>query len=437
MDTPFTNDSTIETQPDFSDQKDGFQKIMRILRWVGVIGMLIAGYLFLVRDVGEGDVLFGSYAFFGFSVALTLGGWVCAKFLKDSAGGRTLFGLSAILMPVHVAQQAAFIMAATGGDIHPRWDIGIQPLIVLMATTLPIIVASTWIGYTGWLRKQSRVFAPLYILCNLALLLPMRSPESVAIIGTLMALPCFLVGSIFRKQTMLMNTAEGVFARITLFIPFGLIIGRSVYAGHGSALLLAYSLAFIGVALFYPVVRELKLAATRNVIRLLALSIQFAAWLGFCAWAQSFEMILDQWAPLVVYGVPYCLAMIQLSSVKVDESLLPRLICSVCMLFAYAAHIIFESAAELSIVGFILGTAYLFFSTQLREKWMIVVGIMFLVIALIKSIFGVVDHIDSIGWGGVGFIGFFLVIAVSIIEKKRNAIASVLHTRKNALKDWS
>jgi hypothetical protein len=437
MDTQFTNESNFETQPELSNQGDGFQKIMRVLRWVGVLGMLIAGYLFLVRDVADGDVLFGSYAFFGFSVALTLGGWICAKYLNDSAGGRTLFGLSAILMPVHIAQQAAFVLAATRGNIDPRWDIGMQPMITLMVVTLPIIVASTWIGYTGWLRKQSRVFAPLYILCNLALLLPTRSPESVVIIATLMALPCFIVGSIFRQQTILMHTAEGIFARITLFVPFALIIGRSVYAGQGSLLLLAYCLAFIGVTLYYPVVRQLKSKGLRNLIRLLALGMQSTAWLVLCAWAQPFEWVPDQWGPMLVYGIPFLVAMIQLHVVKAEEGLLPRLICSVAMLFAYSVHVAFESSAELSIFGFILGVAYLFFSTRYREKWMIVIGIFLLVVAFIKSIFGVVDHIDTIGWSGIGFIGFFLVVAVSIIEKKRSAIASVIHTRKNALKDWS
>lgn len=265
----------------------------------------------------------------------------------------------------------------------------------------------------------------------------MRSPEAVVLIGTLIAIPCFVLGSVFRRQTKLAGTAEGIFSRLTLFVPFAVLMGRCFYMGYNEPILYAFALGFVSVVIQYPLKRELKTVTERTVARILALFFTFAAWFFLCFEIFDYISITEELEPLLVYGVPFGIASLELLLDHSKETKLIRIILGILFSIVFFTNLTFDNSILLALVGASVGSLMLLLACQIREKWLLVLGGINVGISLVAIVIRAVDYVDSVSWIAVGAGGFALVVLVSVIEKKRVEFLKVGRSAKSVLGDWS
>ncbi len=426
------NPNTSET----STAQRNAMNIMRLLRISGVVILLVAAYQFIMRDVVGDNILGSYYTFLGFTIALAAGGWFCAKRWKDSAGGRTLLGLTAIILPVHLAQHAAFIYARYQGLTDSTWYIGYGELTLLMGVSVPILIATTWLGYAGWLRKLSSTLAPLYIIMNFALLLPFRDPDFIAIQVLLMAIPSIVIVGNLSKKHSILRSPEGIIARLAFIPPIAVLVGRNLVEVEGSYLLLSLVLVTLGVVCNYTIVRECKMKGTRNVFRVFGI-INFLAAFSLTL---NTNNLITEFLPEVPGYVQSLLFLSLTYSILMVRAEDTRNLRSVTILLVTITLGFFTLLDLFDWIGFIaiaIGLISVVIGFHMRELFELVNGTFMILFGVIYYAVLAISQHDSISWIALAGLGLAVVIGASFLEGRKFTWHQLKARTQETFEDWN
>lgn len=298
-------ETSFDDQPTPAQSK-GWPSLPKLLRWLGAITLLSSALTFLVSEWMHTDQVLRYGYFLGFTVLLSACGWFCITRWKDDKGARTFFALGAAILPAHFAQLGAMLFAKRDGQLEfagfrrafefapPSWP----ELGWTLGVALAVLIPLTFLGFAAMARKQARSLTLIYLLGNATLLLTVRDPNLVALIGF------FLLGGLvwadrrfFAPQSR-MRTWDGVAMRTLLFAPFVLLVGRNLVL-HPEQSDLLYSLlcATFSCLLYLGLPRLRQATPLAYASRTFALAPAFAAWYFLI---ESFGVSGAYWLPLVV-----------------------------------------------------------------------------------------------------------------------------------------
>lgn len=392
--------------------------LMRLLRISGVVILLVAAYQFIMRDVVGDNILGSYYAFLGFTVALAAGGWFCAKRWKDSAGGRTLLGLTAIFLPVHIVQHAAFIYARYEGLTDSTWYISYGELTLLMGVSIPLLIATTWLGYAGWLRKLSSTLAPLYIIMNLALLLPFRDPSIVALQGLIMAIPCIAIVGRLSKKHAILRSNEGIIARIAFIPPILILIGRNLMMDEWNAVFISLTTALLGSILYFTIPRELKSSGYRNLSRLFALIFFFVAWSMTLSHLDYFQVEYYDF-PIHTLIISYLTVASLLLYINASDTKILRNLITVFLTITFTPTVIFNVHIWIGLISILYGLTISIIAYRNLEKFTLYNGLILFLTGIVFYIIHVIAEVDSVSWVSMAILGLLISIAASFLEGRK------------------
>lgn len=423
------------------DSPKVFRKALRLMRALGVVVLVIAAFLYVMRDAADAGLLRGYYTFLGFTTLVAIGGWIAARKWKDSAGGRALLGMGAALLPVHMTQHGGFLIGNIRGDVSSPWYASGGELTLLMALSAPILLITTWLGYSAWLRKQARILVPLYLLTNMALLIPVREGPSVVWVGMGMAIPCFIILGWLRARNEVMGSAEGIIARVAFGSSFALLIGRCVMNGSPTLSLVAFALGLVGITLFYPVTRELRRPLLRNWMRgggITLMSLGWFVWMWEQLWVHNrFILPIDSDGLSLVLCIPPIIAASTMllfsnpSETKVLRRILGWIGVATLALGILYALCLFQAGVSLAVGALALMGAFV-----TSEKWMLRVGVATAAIGIVSFTILGFEQVEGVSWMVLATAGLMLVMAVSYLENRGTTIMRWIRARMEHYRDW-
>ena len=231
------------------------QRLPGLLRTLGAVAVLFSLYTFLVHGwEGSRDVL-RYMMLLGHTGALGVIGLVSGHYLKEGKGARLLLTLALISVTANFAVLGGFILSATSvsqGIIYPGYfawtsvDMGSALLLTAgsMAVLLPVIL----IGFLTLARGINRRMSGLFIIGNIALLLPLRDPLMVAIMAVVLAfIAIFVTGKTARDYSG-SRTFEGVVTLLLQFTPVAILLGRNMWLYSPELLLISVGLFTLYIA---------------------------------------------------------------------------------------------------------------------------------------------------------------------------------------------
>jgi hypothetical protein len=271
---------------------------------------------------------------------------------------------------------------------------------------------------------------------NALLLLPIRDPNWIAVIGGMAALALMNFDRLRLSPSATMRTIEGYFVRAMLIAPVLLVFGRVVYLYEITALLCSVECACIALVLFHLAnrLREKKpLAIALEWIGFMVSSVSIVAGLDF---VDSIVRIpADLAVPLVALPISALMAFVAHSG-----SVGGRIQRRSAALLATGSMLLYldiESnllSAFLCLTVSLITTVYGFKS---EEKIPFGIGLFGVVVSLLYHVRIAVDFYALGAWGSLAFVGVAVVLIASFYEKNEKLVQARAIALKSRFQEWS
>ncbi len=425
-----------EPAPGWGDRLPAF------LRGLGASAVLLSLYSFLMRGWEGGDDLIRYLLLFGHTLALVAIALGCGRWLHEGKSPRLLMMLALASVPINFAILGAFLYAGThslGGIDYPSfvtWSVaslGTALALTVLACIglLPVI----WLAFRTLARGLSLRLSGLFMLANLALLIPLREPLPVVLLGTALALYTLVISARTTQQHSEARTREGTIALMLPFLPVAILLGRNIllYPYHD------LMLAGIGATLFM-VLRHLSQSLpfrhwARRLLELLSLPI--ALFSGFAlssalAHGQSLLSLPLLLGPLLAAAMLYELAQRACSGQG-----LYRCMAMLMLLGGLLFNLLCSSTLIASLICIGAGLALVIYSHLVQQRVLLSGGLILLLAGLTDQLMHALDYFDFSYWIGLALVGVSAIVLASLLEARGTELRQALARYRKQQSEWT
>ncbi|MGE9295393.1 MAG: hypothetical protein ACQKBV_03810 [Puniceicoccales bacterium] len=443
-------DSSTHSAPE--TKRDIWPSLPVLLRWLGAITLISSALTFVLSDWMTTHQLLRYGQFLGFTMLLSACGWFCITRCRDDKGARTFFALTAALLPAHFAQLGGMFYANaqnrasnfTGMREAFRFET-LPPgeLWITLAIAVVVLLPLTYFGFAAMARKQARTLTIVYALANVALLLPIRSPNWIALIGFAMLGGLVWADHRYFATQSRMKTWDGIAMRTLLFAPYGLLIGRNLVLhnnlfGGESDLLISLMLATLGGAFYLLLPKLTQNVKSQETARVFAIFPTVAAWAFVAngAWLYGHPILDDNLViPLVILPV-FAIAAAMSWQLNQTARSIRNLAALGGMLAALAQLVIFGEATA-SLLAVLTGLVVTLSGYALRERTVFRIGLAGLGLGLLYHLrYAVELYHGPFLWISLGVTGVTVLLASSFLERYGRLSVNWAKTLHRKVSDW-
>jgi hypothetical protein len=414
-----------------------FATLSRILRIIGAFSVVASMSVFLLQGWDTGNDLNRYYLLLSQSVLLAVGGFGLAFLLKENKGARVFFGLSLVSIAANMTTLGALIFSYVqwGGTLsnYPEfalWTIanGTSIGIALGIATL-ILIPITLFGFKVMARQSALPLTGAYLVSNTMLLLPIRdSLYSSMIAGVSILMSLAFISSLVKKNPNL-RTAEGLFARILLFVAPVIILVRSLWLYQADDL-------------FYTIISLTAFMTLRHCSLQLELNSRFRRLmelvsipLAFLVAAPASELI-DGVVPftcaLPVFALIFSAHMIDIAKRSHYYKNGVIIIASMVTSLSFLTHLAINESLFNGIICALIGLGMMGMGSISKQRVISVFGFITAAVAITYDVFYIYSMVDLFSWTSLAVTGISAIVIGSVIE--RHGVAIKLRI-DNALKN--
>jgi hypothetical protein len=197
--------------------------LSRWFRGLGTASFIGAGAAFLVEGWTDAGVFKRQALWAIATVVMTICGVASIRRYRDAIGARLFLGLAAGTIPVHFAQVGASFWALETNNV------GTFGQVLAAMAILPVLVLPLVLGVSVLVRKHARLLVFLMFATGCPLILPTRNGNIVALLGVLEMAVCLCAEAFLFRKDAQFRTVEGISARVLLFLPSMILLGRNVF----------------------------------------------------------------------------------------------------------------------------------------------------------------------------------------------------------------
>jgi len=293
-----------------------FATLSEALRILGAAVILASMSVFLLQGWNEGNDISRYLLLLAQTGLLATAGFAMSHGLKETKGARIFFGLALVSIPANFTILGALLYSVFQWDggltTYPgyaSWQIeNVASTGLTLGGAMVVLLPVTLFCFAIMARHSAKALSVHFLILNALLLLPIRSSMAagtIALLGILYAL--YAVGKMTARDRSL-KTGEGKFALVTMFIPLGIILFRSMYFYKVDSLMVA----MVSLALFLSA-RQVSLFPDRSerlaaVLEMLSLPFAMIAAIS----------LTDALAPSLVNGLEVALFAVVYTALALD-----------------------------------------------------------------------------------------------------------------------
>jgi hypothetical protein len=415
----------------------------RMLRSIGAVSLLAAISIFLLQGWENGNDVYRYLLLLGHTVGLAIIGFASGHWLGESKGARLLLIIALASVPANFAILGAFMYAQASLDavnvVYPsmaHWKVDTLSTAVMANVGGVLILAPVvWLGFMVLCRKSALHLTAIFMLTNAALLIPVRTPEYIAL---LMFALTVLVAKQSLKSAVIdtgLRAPEGIIARLLLYVPLGVILGRNLwlYAADGFMFAVLSVIVFI---MFRQVSIQLSRdSQLRKILEIGSVVPVLAFGLGVCAVA--IDVLRD---PLVwlfpVFAVSVAALLLELSTRVANGALLYRRLAAALVSVAVVANLILFSSVATAAACLLVGLLVLTYGYMVEQRIVFVLGTITLLAGLIYQMQFAIDMFNLGSWGSLAALGVVAILIGSTIERHGAKIKMRLNGWNQRFKQW-
>lgn len=422
-------------------ERSSVQGLSRLLRFIGATVLLVAASVFLFQQWDHGSDLVRYASLGGMTLMLSAAGFLCSSKIGESKSARTLLGTVLAVVPVHFAVLGGFVYSQISWDglavsvpSFAVWTASSpSAALALTAGALAVLAPLVHLSMLTLTRGAARHMTLLYLAANAVLLLPVRTPNLVAVLTA--ALSLGLLWFEIRKVSQgdlrtALRTPEGRYCRALLAAPLGVLIGRcalyepSVALG-GTLLMVA------GFALHRLASRFGDSETLRAAVRVNAALLACIGWLGVAVGTIEGLPLADG------LEIPYvfwpCSALLLLASTLAGRE--RRLLRTAALLSASVVgvgNMLLEPTAFTAFAALVLGVTTLGYGYWTRNVFTGAAGLLCAAAALWIEVQLAIELFGVGRWGALAFLGTGIIVIAALLERHGDTLRELVERRRLA-----
>ena len=419
-----------------------FATVSEVLRVLGAAVLLASMSVFLLQGWNDGNDIRRYLLLLTQTGLLATAGFAMSHGLKETKGARIFFGLALVSIPANFTILGALLYSVFQWDgaliTYPgyaSWLIeDVASTGITLGGAMLVLIPVTMFCFAIMARHSAKKLSLHFLLLNALLLLPIRgslAAGTVALLGVLYAL--YVVSDMTSKDRAL-KTGEGKFALMTLFIPVGIILFRSLYFYQVDSLMVA----MLSMALFLTA-RQASLFPDRSprlalLLELVSLPLAMSVAMSLTEALRPMTAIALQ-APLFA-GTYTVLALDILR--RTDSRKLAGMISVSISLFvamSFTISVMSSPGAATAFLSLIAGVMLLLWGLALRKSFATLAGAVTLLAGFYFGFSEIVQFIMTSSWIELAIFGASAIALGSVLDRHGVAIKLRLVKWFNAIGD--
>ena len=446
MNTSYAQTVDDDLEPDPGDtgivnRVFNYHTLSSLLRILGS-GVLIASLsIFLFRGWDASTDISRYYTLLAFSSILAVIGFVIGKVVREKKGARTFLALAVGATAVNytVLGGLAFSIFNLGGTDYPMFALWAAPssiaVVTAIASALLLLTPVVYLGFSVFARQSAKRFTALYVACNLALVIPLRSSVLVGIIGIAMVVLILKQIVIARRTDSALATREGHFVIGAQFLPLLVLLGRNFYLYTPDEFMLT-----MGALIVYIVLRQIATSAAKvgNKVNLLLEATQtmsaFIVALGVAAIVITSTVGESLVIPAIAVVFAGLLADISLTSRGHAGNF--RRAAAIVFGAGLGLNLFVNPALATALVSILSGLIVTTYGYSVEHKSIFVTGLFGLLSGLTYQLQDVARLFDIGNWSGLALVGVAAIVLASLLERYGLAIRRRALAWRSKFSEW-
>lgn len=415
-------------------------KLPIMLRGIGAAAVLVSLYSFLFRGWEGGSDVIRYSMLLGHTVLLAIIALASGHWFREGKGPRLLLSLALVSVPVNFAILGAFMFSAVSGvnlidyPNYVAWTAdSINGAFIATAIGVLLLIPVILLGFRTLARGMSARMSSLFLISNIALLVPLRDPVWVAGMACCLGIYTLLISAKTARQRTEVKTREGMIALLLLFLPLGILLGRNIWLYAPDAFLFT-AISATGFVALRHCTQNMKHTWIRSILEFASLIV--ASTTGICslfalgnAGASASVAILS--GGLVAAALSY--------EIGGRACILNEFyrVCAVILLTgSVLLNLWISGGAVASLTTLIIGGAMLVFSYFERKRSLLGGGLLLVVIGLVDQFVQVFQLFDFGYWAGLAGIGVIAIVTASVLEARGESLRQSLRRYKDEYAEW-
>lgn len=418
------------------------RKLPALLRILGAAALIVAMYSFLVRGWQSGNDVSRYLMMLGHTSLLAAIGLASGHWLKEGKGARLLLTLALVSIPANFAILGAFIYSQTTAiDVtyYPQyvaWAVDSLPTALLttggaLLVLLPVIL----LGFTVLARGLAFRLSALFLISNLTLLLPLREPQSIAILVSVITLGVLWFSRHVAHNQTSAKTHEGMTALGLQLLPIGVLLGRTLWL-YAFDLLLA---AVLAATLFFTL-RQISLylkpgSTLRNLLDGLSLAPALSLLPLLSHALQQTSIFADAW----VYPLGTMASALLIYDISQRSERYAALYLRLSLLILLAGMIgnLFWFPGVLAAMACVsVGGALTIYGYRVQKLSLFVSGVVLFLAGLVHQFIDLIRHFDLGSWASLAVFGMVSIVFASVLESQSGKIRLRFEAWRVRMQAW-
>ncbi len=426
--------SNIETQP-YRPEPALFRKITTYLRWIGAVLIVISACSFMVQGYHDYLPNYRYWSGIGITLLMFIAGLTSSRLVKENKGARIFFTLATAFLTVQITQVSAMLYAFIYGDHALQPELAwlqfrhVEPVLIAINV---FVSAALWalVSYAGYsilARKHVKTLLIASFLGNLALMIPVRDSNIMAVIG----LTLFVVFRHFEHAFMhdpRMQKIEGIAARALMALPLLVIVGRSMLHSTSDF----FELTLSGL-LAFTLIYEIKRYVSNNW---LLFSLQtLGAYSLLQSWMKVIDLVNIQGDLALTVILPISVILFLLST-QINAYQKTYRTLSSCLVIYGSLLLLIDGGNYAPFTVIHVGIGYTVAGIYFQEKLPFFSGNIIVLAGLVNFIGVAVDFYTRVPWLSSIALGLVVILLASYIEKREKQFMGKSREYLDVIKSW-
>ena len=414
--------------------------IPRLLRGLGAIALLASVSIYLYQGFGQGSDISRYLILLAHTVGLAGVGLACSGWLKEQKGARLLLMLTLVFVSANFAIIAAFLYSIIGApvtELHGSitWVANYSvKTAMLIVSALVVLVPLIFFGFKVIARRSALRFSLVFVVGNLLLLLPSRNEVFMGAIALLLlaGVTYHIVKASFLDVTL--KTREGFIAKVILFVPLMILLGRNMFHSVGAIMPL-----IISVSLLLAARQCSNSLGVKSALRALLESMSILPVLGIAMSSAALvgsELNASLSFIVFIFSIVSSALLFELSLRASSGRHIYGALATLLTTVLVGGNLLLSLDFSSSIYCLISGSALIAFAIFSERRYVLIAGTVLALSGLGYSLISVIDGFEFNHWFGLAGLGVLAIVLGSLVEKYGAAIKARVETCRLHFKSW-
>ena len=433
--------SALDAKFGFETHQPWMAKLPIFLRSFGALAVIFSLYSFLFRGwEGSGDLL-RYLMLLGHTGLLAVIALASGHYFREGKGPRLLFMLALVSVPVNFAILGGFIFAGVNtvfpGD-YPSfvtWSVGnLNTALMLAAGAATVLLGVVVLGFRTLARGMSKRMTVLFMLSNLALLLPIRDPVWVSLLTFGLGLYTLLISTKTARQRTEVKTFEGMIAILLQFLPMGILLGRNIWLYTPDLFMFSVMAIIVFIGLRHCSQFLAKESPWRVLMELFSQVVALVA--GISVGAALFDYQHSLSIAMVAGGVVTALMSNELARRAAYFNTFYQFVAMFSVCSASLLNLLWVHTLTASIVGIGIGVAMIGLGYRNKQKSLFTSGSIVGLAATTHLFYFAIQYFDVNYWLAFAIMGVLAIVGASVLESRGGQIRERLQKYRLDYADW-